>query len=136
MDSLLQISEVDILPVKPHKGLVAFGSCVVNQQLYLGNIAVHASPDGLSFRLVYPAKVLPNGKLINIFHPINKAAAESIRIAIVGELSRLQKRCTNCRKVIQGHETGWDGLRKYWCEACAITLDNQRCDERSNDSGR
>ena len=92
MNLPLELSEVDILPVKPHKGLVAFASVVFNRQLYLGNIAVHTSPDGLGFRLVYPAKVLPNGKLLNIFHPINRTTAESFHTAIVDEFLRLTER--------------------------------------------
>ena len=92
MNFPLGISEVDILPVKPHKGLVAFASLVLNRQLYLGNIAIHSSPDGLGFRLVYPAKALPNGKLINIFHPINRVAADSLHAAVVGEFLQLTDR--------------------------------------------
>lgn len=82
----LRITEVQIVPVKPKDGLVAFASCVINGTLYAGNIAVHTSlsaADGL--RLVYPDKILPNGKVINCFHPITKEAGEKIRKAIISK---------------------------------------------------
>ncbi len=50
-----EISEIQIIPVKPQEGLMAFASCVVNEALYIGDIAIHSSltiTEGL--RLVYP----------------------------------------------------------------------------------
>jgi DNA-binding cell septation regulator SpoVG len=79
----LVISEVQITPVKPKEGLVAFASCVINNQLYIGNIAIYTRPDGNDFRLAYPTKTLPNGKQINCVHPINRQAGEIIRRKIV-----------------------------------------------------
>jgi len=88
----LVVSEVQIVPVKPAGGLVAFASCVLNGQLYVGDIAVHTRPDGSGFRLVYPAKILPNGKTINVVHPITSEAGEAIRKAIVAEFQRLMEK--------------------------------------------
>ncbi len=62
----LRISEIQIIPLKPKEGLVAFASCVVNKALYIGNIAIYTSPSTQEgFRLVYPVKTLPNGKEIH-----------------------------------------------------------------------
>ena len=80
------VSEVQIIPVKPKEGLVAFASCVINESLYIGNIAVYTSttrPEG--YRLVYPTKILPNGKEINCVHPINKKAGDLISQAILSQ---------------------------------------------------
>ena len=88
----LEISEIQILPVKPRNGLVAFASCVINNQFYIGNIAIYTLP--LSFgeyRLVYPAKTLPNGKQINCFHPINRETGEIIKKAIAAKYRYLVK---------------------------------------------
>lgn len=82
--SELEITEIQILPIKPREGLVAFASCVINESLYIGNIALYTSasnPDG--FRLVYPSKILPNSKEINCVHPINKNAGNLISKAII-----------------------------------------------------
>lgn len=80
----LEFSEIQIIPVKPNNGLIAFASCVINNQFYFGNIAIYTSPtssDG--FRLVYPLKTLPNGKQINCVYPINKDAAEKVKKAVI-----------------------------------------------------
>jgi len=86
----LLVSEIQIVPIKPRNGLVAFASCVVNHSLYIGNIAIHTSPtneDG--YRLVYPARILPNGKEINCVHPINREAGQAISNAIVDKYKEL-----------------------------------------------
>ena len=88
----INISEVQIVPVRPKDGLVAFASCVINSQFYIGNIAIFTRPDGKDFRLVYPSKVLPNGKEINIVHPINKETGEIIKEAIVNKYLELISR--------------------------------------------
>ena len=86
----IQISEIQIIPVKPKEGLVAFASCVINEFLYIGNIAVYTAmttPGG--YRLVYPSKILPNGKEINCVHPINKKAGDLISQAILSQFKTL-----------------------------------------------
>ena len=80
----LDIDEINILPVKPQNGLVAFASIVINNQIYIGNIAIYTSPTvEQGFRLVYPDKMLPNGKRINCVHPISREAGESIKQAVI-----------------------------------------------------
>ena len=88
-----KISEVGVVPVKPREGFVAFASCVINKSLYLGSIAIFTSPTKPDdFRLVYPSKKLPNGKLINIFHPINKKSGELISKAIIDKFNELKSK--------------------------------------------
>jgi stage V sporulation protein G len=79
----ISLSEIQILPVKPNNGLVAFASFILNGQFYIGNVAIYTTPDGFDYRLVYPAKILPNGKQINIFHPITREAGEVIKFAVL-----------------------------------------------------
>ena len=86
------VSEIQIIPVKPQNGLVAFASCVINNQLYLGNIAVYSSISSLeSYRLVYPSKTLKNGTKLSICYPINNEAGDSIQKAIVGQYKELME---------------------------------------------
>lgn len=86
----IHISEIQIIPIKPKDGLVAFASCVINESLYIGNIAIYTSPSKPGgFRLVYPSKTLPNGKEINCVHPINKEAGELISKAIIGKFKEI-----------------------------------------------
>ncbi len=101
----LVISEIQIIPVKPRGSLVAFASCVVNEALYVGNIAIHSSLTNTeSFRLVYPDKTLPSGKKLNCVHPINKKTGERISKAIIEEYKKLLLKVW--RKSEEGDENG------------------------------
>jgi stage V sporulation protein G len=91
----LSLTEIQIIPVKPKDGLVAFASCVVNNSLYIGNIAIYTSPSNPEgYRLVYPLKVLPNGKEINCVHPITKEAGEAIAKSIINKFKEFKFRVT------------------------------------------
>ncbi|MBU1628001.1 SpoVG family protein [bacterium] len=85
----IKLSEIQILPVKPNNGLIAFVSFVLNNQFYIGNIAIYTTPDGYDYRLVYPNKTLANGKQIKLFHPITRAVGEAIRNAVVEKYRNL-----------------------------------------------
>jgi len=93
--SELMISEIQIIPVKPKDGLVAFASCVVNNAFYIGNIAIYTSPSiQEGSRLVFPSKILPNGKEIHCVHPINKEAGEYISREIIKKLREIILKAT------------------------------------------
>ena len=79
----LKIKQIELVPIKARQGLVGFASCVINDQFYIGNIAIHTALNKNEFRLVYPAKTLPNGKTIYYVHPINKETGDAITNAIV-----------------------------------------------------
>ena len=84
------ISEIQITLIKPQGSLVAFASCVVNDALYIGDIAIHSSLTNTEgFRLVYPDKTLPSGKKLNCVYPINKESGAIISGAIIGEYKKL-----------------------------------------------
>jgi len=81
MDRIL-ISEPTFLPLKPNgKGLIGIASVLFNGCLSLNSISVYLRPDG-SLRLVFPNKVLPNGRKVNIFYPIRREVNEAITRAI------------------------------------------------------
>lgn len=84
----MNVNEVQIIPVKPRNGLIAFASCVINESLYLGSIAIYTKLNAEGFRLVYPTKKIENTN-IPIFHPVNKDTGEAIHKAIVEKLERL-----------------------------------------------
>lgn len=72
----MKISEIQIIPVKPVDGLLAFVSFVLEDNLYLSSIALLTRPEG-GYRLVYPTKKV-GIRNINIYHPINKEFAKLI----------------------------------------------------------
>ena len=96
------VSEIQIIPVKPQDGLVAFVSCVINNQFYIGDIAIHTSltkPSG--YRLVYPAKMLVNGKRVNTAYPINRKSGDVIEKAVIGKFEKLIEKVqweSKCKK--------------------------------------
>ena len=79
----LKISEVDIAPVKPQNGLVAFASFVVNDALYCGSVGVMSRPGG-GYRLVYPTRKVASRQL-DIFYPISSVAGQLIQEAVISK---------------------------------------------------
>jgi DNA-binding cell septation regulator SpoVG len=84
-----QISSIELIPVKAQQGLVFFANCILNDSLYLGNIAVFTKRDGSGFRCVYPTKKLINGTQIPIFHPINSDFGNALEEAISNSAHQL-----------------------------------------------
>ena len=84
----MKITEIQIIPIKPRGGLVAFASVVIENSVYLGSIGVYTRLDGSGYRITYPTKKIGN-KDINIYHPINKETSQIIEKAIIDEAERL-----------------------------------------------
>jgi stage V sporulation protein G len=76
-----RLSEIQIIPIKPQNGLVAFASFVLDESIYLGSIGIMTRPNG-GYRLVYPTKKVAERSL-NIFYPINREIAKVIENEIV-----------------------------------------------------
>jgi stage V sporulation protein G len=86
----ITISEIQVIPIKPQNGLVAFASAVINNQFYIGDIAIYTAPGSkLGYRLVYPDKILANGKRVNCFHPISQQAGDAVSEAIIQKYVKL-----------------------------------------------
>lgn len=96
----IEITEVEIVPVKPRHGHIAFASCVLNGVFFLGDIAVIKTDDG-GYRLSFPAKIIKNkegqpakdsnGKILRFFtyHPIKDVANKALENAIFPEVKRV-----------------------------------------------
>lgn len=85
------VSEVNITPIKPNDGLVAFASCVLNDELYVGSMGVHKLIDGTGYRITYPTKKIGSRQL-NFFHPVNKKAGVAIESAVIAKCVEIFKR--------------------------------------------
>ena len=85
-----KISEVQIIPIKPQNGLVAFASFVLDGNLYLGSIGIMTRSNG-GYRLVYPTKKVADRNL-NIFYPINKDFAQFIEKEVVKQFEDVMKK--------------------------------------------
>ncbi len=83
----INISEIEITPIKPQNGLIAFASCVIDNKLYLSSIAIHTRLEG-GFRLSYPTKKIGERSL-DIYHPINRETGKAIETAIITQYNEL-----------------------------------------------
>lgn len=84
----MKITEIQILPVKPNNGLVAFASLVVDGNIYLGSIGIHRKLDGSGLRITYPTKKVAD-KDFHIFHPINMQTSQEIERAIISKANEI-----------------------------------------------
>lgn len=85
---IMIITEIQILPIKPNNGLVAFASVVFDNCLYLGSIGIYKRIDGIGYRITYPTKKIGDRDL-NIYHPINLETSKAIEKAITEKVEEL-----------------------------------------------
>lgn len=85
-----RLTEIQIIPIKPQNGLVAFASFVLDNNLYLGSIGIFTRPEG-GYRLIYPTKIV-GSRNINIFHPINKEFASEIETQIIKKFEEVMNK--------------------------------------------
>jgi len=69
----MQISKIKIKKLIPVKGHIGFVSCVIDNWLFLGNIAIFSRLNSDQIRLVFPEKKIGEKK-ISIFYPLTKEA--------------------------------------------------------------
>lgn len=83
-----KITEIEIIPVKPKGGLIAFASFVLDGKYYVSSVAIYTRLDGSGYRLVYPSKKVGE-RNINIFHPIKAEVGKVIEKAITEKVNKL-----------------------------------------------
>ena len=81
------ITEIQIIPIKPQNGLIAFSSFILYESIYCSSVAISTKPDG-NYRLIYPTKKV-NQKDMNIFYPINKKAGDLIEKEVIKKLKEV-----------------------------------------------
>jgi len=84
----MEITEIQITPIKPRDGLVAFASVVIDNNIHLGSIGIHTKLDGSGYRITYPTKKVGE-KNLNIFFPINKEMSKKIEEAIISKAKEI-----------------------------------------------
>ena len=83
------ITNVEIVPIMPNQGHIAFANVVFEDKLALNGIAIHTCLSRSAFRLVYPTKQLPNGKVAYLYHPLTKEISHEMEDAIIGKYQEL-----------------------------------------------
>jgi stage V sporulation protein G len=85
------VSEVQIVPIKPKDGLIAFASCLLFETLYISSIGVHSRLDGTGYRLTYPTKRVGDRDL-NLYHPVTKYLSKAIEEAVFTKLKEVTEK--------------------------------------------
>lgn len=90
MNPNLSLSEIQIIPVKPRDGLVAFCSFVLNGVFYIGDVRIVTRLDEPGYRLSYPFKILgTTGKKLHICHPLNSETEQFISKQVIAKYEEL-----------------------------------------------
>lgn len=85
------VSDVQLRFVENGKdGLLAWASCVIDDAVYLNNIAVRRGKDG-RLMLTYPAKLTAAGSRYYLFNPISREASAVLEDAILRRLAELAR---------------------------------------------
>ena len=74
----MSVTDIQIVPIKPRDGLLAFVSFVLEGAFYVGDIAIHSRLGRDGIRLVYPMRTLPNGAKVTAFRPIREDVAREV----------------------------------------------------------
>jgi len=82
-----KLTEIQITPINPQNGLVAFASFILDQWLFLGSIGIVTRPEG-GYRLVYPTKKVAD-KNLNIFHPIDRDLAKLVEDEVIKHFEKV-----------------------------------------------
>ena len=84
-----EIKEIQVVPIKPQNGVVAFASFVLFDSIYCGSVAIVTRPQG-GYRLLYPAKKL-YGRSISVCHPIDKELGSAIEKVVIAKYEDVTK---------------------------------------------
>ena len=72
--------------------MIAFASVVLDDQLYLGGIAIHSKLVGCGYRLTYPTRKVGETQF-SLFHPIRKHIGRAIEQAVFEKLKNVVSKC-------------------------------------------
>lgn len=80
--------KVNLLPIRPHNGLMAFACIEVDDQFYISSIGVHKRLDGTGYRITYPTKKVGDQN-VTLCHPIDPYLSKAIELAICKKAAEL-----------------------------------------------
>lgn len=77
----MSITKVELLPIKPQSGLMAFACVEIDNHFYVSSIGVHRKRDGTGYRITYPTRKVGEHNQ-TIFHPTEPSLSKEIERAI------------------------------------------------------
>lgn len=75
------ITKVELLPIQPRDGLMAFACIELDDQFYISSIGVHKKRNGSGYRITYPTRKVGDQNL-TICHPTHPNLSREIEQAI------------------------------------------------------
>lgn len=86
---MVSISEIEIVPVNPKDGLVAFASFTLHGEIRCNSVAIMSRPGG-GYRLAFPTKKVGE-KYLNVFYPINRSVGTAIEKEVIKKYEDVTK---------------------------------------------
>lgn len=83
------LSEIEIVPVQPKDGLVAFASFTLCDIIRCSSVAIMTRPCG-GYRLVYPTKKV-GIRAMSIFYPITRKVGSAIEEEVIKKYEEVTK---------------------------------------------
>lgn len=77
----MSITKVELLPIRPQNGLIAFASIKLDDRLYITSIGVHKRLDGKGYRITYPTRKIGK-QSVSICYPVEPTMSKEIEMAI------------------------------------------------------
>lgn len=82
------ITKVELLPIKPQNGLMAFANVEINNQFYISSIGVHRRRNGMGYRITYPTRKVGEQNF-SIFHRTEPSLSKEIEKAICNKAEEI-----------------------------------------------
>ncbi len=83
------LSEIEIVPVQPKDGLVAFTSFTLYGIFRCSSVAIMTRPSG-GYRLVYPTKKV-GSRVMSIFYPITHKVGSAVEEEVIKKYEEVTK---------------------------------------------
>lgn len=82
-----RVTEIQIIPVRPKDGLVAFASFIFDGVFYFSSMGIYTRLNG-GYRLTYPTRKTATVS-VHVFIPINKEVSDAIENVVVAKYEEI-----------------------------------------------
>lgn len=86
----MKVTKVELIPIRPKDGLVAFACIELDHDFFVGSIGVHKKLNSAGFRITYPSRKV-GGISMTICHPIENALSKEIEEAVCSKIELLME---------------------------------------------
>lgn len=84
----MKVTKIQIIPIHPKDGLMAFASFETDDGFYIGSIGVHKKRDCTGYRITFPTRKVGTHSQ-TICHPTNPELSKKIESAITNKAEQV-----------------------------------------------